>query len=53
MKKLNKIYGFINRGNYCYSSLQLLNKIDDLKENILNYDDIYQDNITDEKWKIK
>ena len=51
LKKSNKIYGFINRENNCYlnSSLQLLTRIHDLKEKILNYDKIYQDNII---WKI-
>ena len=48
LKKLNKIYGFKNRGNNCYlnSSLQLLTRIDDLKEKTLNFEDINKDNIT-------
>ena len=50
LKKLNKIYGFKNRGNNCYlnSSLQLLSRIDDLKEKILNCE-IDNDNITNGK----
>ena len=48
VKKPNKIYGFINNGNNCYlnSSLQLLTRINDLKEKILNFNEINKDNIT-------
>jgi len=45
-----KFYGFINNGNNCYlnSSLQLLTRINELKEGILNYQDneIKKDNDT-------
>lgn len=44
-KKLNKIYGFINNGNNCYlnSSLQLLTRVSDLKEKILNFNETNKD----------
>ena len=45
-----KFYGFINNGNNCYlnSSLQLLTRINELKNGILNYQDneINKDNDT-------
>jgi ubiquitin C-terminal hydrolase len=45
LKKSKKIYGFINNGNNCYlnSSLQLLTRINDLKEGILNFNETNQD----------
>jgi len=37
--QINQLYGFINNGNNCYlnSSLQLLTRIKELRENILNF----------------
>ena len=51
IKKSNKIYGFINRGNNCYlnSSLQLLTRIDELKLNVLNFKKVNSDNSTNGK----
>lgn len=45
LQKSKKIYGFINNGNNCYlnSSLQLLTRVNDLKEKILNFNDINKD----------
>ena len=45
LQKSKKIYGFINNGNNCYlnSSLQLLTRVNDLKEKILNFKDINKD----------
>ena len=44
LKKWKKIYGFRNNGNNCYlnSSLQLLTRINDLKEKILKFNEINQ-----------
>ena len=46
--KYNKIYGFNNDGNNCYlnSSLQLLTRIKDLKNEVFNFQENYQDNDT-------
>ena len=46
--KYNKIYGFNNDGNNCYlnSSLQLLTRIKDLKKEVFNFQENYQDNDT-------
>ena len=46
--KYNKIYGFYNEGNNCYlnSSLQLLTRIKDLKNEVFNFQENYQDNDT-------
>ena len=43
-----KIYGFNNEGNNCYlnSSLQLLTRINDLKNEVLNFRENYEDNET-------
>lgn len=45
LKKWKKIYGFKNNGSNCYlnSSLQLLTRINDLKEKILKFNEINQD----------
>ena len=49
--KSNKIYGFRNEGNNCYlnSSLQLLTRIKDLKEEVINFNENYVDNDTQGK----
>ena len=49
--KSNKIYGFRNEGNNCYlnSSLQLLTRIKDLKEEVINFNENYIDNDTQGK----
>ena len=43
-----KMYGFRNEGNNCYlnSSLQLLTRIIELKEEIFNFNEVYTDNDT-------
>ena len=43
-----KLYGFKNEGNNCYlnSSLQLLTRIKDLKDEVFNFNENYQDNET-------
>ena len=50
-KRDQKIYGFINVGNNCYmnSSLQLLTRIKELKEEVFNFNENYQDNDTQGK----
>ena len=49
--KSNKISGFRNEGNNCYlnSSLQLLTRIKDLKEEVINFKENYVDNDTQGK----
>ena len=46
-----KIYGFKNIGNNCYlnSSLQLLTRIKELKDNVFNFKENYEDNDTQGK----
>jgi ubiquitin C-terminal hydrolase len=46
--RILKMYGFINRGNDCYlnSSLQLLTRIKDLKDEVFNFNENYEDNDT-------
>ena len=46
-----KLYGFKNEGNNCYlnSSLQLLTRIKDLKEEVFNFNDNFEDNDTQGK----
>lgn len=48
IEEKRKLYGFINRGNNCYinSSLQLLTRIKELKDKILNFNEICTDNNT-------
>ena len=48
IEEKTKLYGFINRGNNCYlnSSLQLLTRIKDLKDKILDFNEICKDNST-------
>ena len=50
-KRDQKIYGFINVGNNCYmnSSLQLLTRIKELKQEVFNFNENYQDNDTQGK----
>ena len=50
-KRDQKIYGFVNEGNNCYlnSSLQLLTRIKELKEEVFNFNENYQDNDTQGK----
>jgi ubiquitin C-terminal hydrolase len=51
--QINQLYGFINNGNNCYlnSSLQLLTRVKELRENILNVksENICIDTITEGK----
>ena len=51
LKRDQKIYGFRNEGNNCYlnSSLQLLTRIKELKDEVLNFGESYQDNETQGK----
>ena len=51
LKRDQKIYGFKNEGNNCYlnSSLQLLTRIKELKDEVLNFGDGFQDNETQGK----
>jgi len=51
LKRDQKIYGFRNEGNNCYlnSSLQLLTRIKELKEEVLNFGASFQDNETEGK----
>ena len=46
-----KLYGFKNDGNNCYlnSSLQLLTRIKDLKDLVINFNENYEDNETEGK----
>ena len=48
LKRDQKIYGFRNEGNNCYlnSSLQLLTRIKELKDEVLNFGEGFQDNET-------
>ena len=48
LKRSQKIYGFRNEGNNCYlnSSLQLLTRIKELKDEVLNFGKSFQDNET-------
>ena len=48
LKRDQKIYGFRNEGNNCYlnSSLQLLTRIKELKDGVLNFGEGFQDNET-------
>lgn len=51
LKTDQKIYGFRNEGNNCYlnSSLQLLTRIKELKDEVLNFGEGFQDNETQGK----
>ena len=51
LKRDQKIYGFRNEGNNCYlnSSLHLLTRIKELKDEVLNFGESYQDNETQGK----
>lgn len=51
LKRDQKIYGFRNEGNNCYlnSSLQLLTRIKELKDQVLNFGEYFQDNETQGK----
>lgn len=51
LKREQKIYGFRNEGNNCYlnSSLQLLTRIKELKDEVLNFGEGFQDNETQGK----
>ena len=55
IEEKRKLYGFINRGNNCYinSSLQLLTRIKELKDKILNFNEICTDNNTNGKLTIQ
>ena len=46
-----KLYGFKNEGNNCYlnSSLQLLTRIKELKDEVINFNENFQDNDTQGK----
>ncbi len=46
--RILKMYGFINYGNNCYlnSSLQLLTRIKELKDEVFNFNEHYEDNDT-------
>jgi ubiquitin C-terminal hydrolase len=46
--RIIKMYGFRNNGNNCYlnSSLQLLTRIKELKEEVFNFNEHYEDNDT-------
>jgi len=46
--RIQKMYGFRNDGNNCYlnSSLQLLTRIKELKEEVFNFNEHYEDNDT-------
>ena len=51
LMEYQKIYGFKNEGNNCYlnSSLQLLTRIKELRDEILNIKEIYENNNTEGK----
>jgi len=51
LKRGQKIYGFKNAGNNCFlnSSLQLLTRIKELKDEVLNFGEGFQDNETQGK----
>ena len=55
LKRDQKIYGFRNEGNNCYlnSSLQLLAKIKDLKDEVINSNEPYPENETKGKLMIE
>ena len=46
--RYQKLYGFVNNGNNCYinSSLQLLTRIKDLKDEVFNFNENYTENET-------